>query len=316
MKCVLALDAGGTKCDALLVKTDGEALAMGNHTIPGISGRSRDAITAVAEQVLKPLGVRIDALHVACVDKCSLPTPVFPRLGFGRFELHIFTEFDGPLCLVNAAYGMVVLSGTGALVWIRTRDGREFSLDGMGPLVGDFGSGYYIGSLAIRAATRSTWHPDYKTSLEQAVLRASQVREIIHLNDLTQDRSGVAALAPVVDAEANAGDRMAIQIMEEAAASMVATIRGMVTKSGISSESYAMVGTGGVVMNSKIYWEQVCRLVREFAPGLRPMRCPLPPVAGIALATLLRLGSPDPASLRARLFDTTKVLMQARKQQA
>jgi N-acetylglucosamine kinase-like BadF-type ATPase len=198
---------------------------------------------------------------------------------------------------------------------MRTRDGRELTLDGAGPLLGDFGSGYHLGSLALRAVTRSSWHPGFHTSLEAALFRAlnvSSVWEILGLNDLTQDRSAIAALAPLVDAEANAGDPVALRIVQEAAAALADTVRGMVEILGLADESYALIGTGGVARGSRLYWDQLCGLVREFAPALRPVLCPLPPVAGVALASLLARAPDGAEEVRARLIQSMTTLVQQR----
>lgn len=314
MRCILALDSGGTKSDALLVRDDGQVLSMGTYVMPGISGRSYQAVMAATEEVLGALTESIDSMHVACVGNW-LPNDLFHSLKLKRYELHVFGEVDGPLCLVNQQCGMVVLAGTGSFVHVTTHDGRELHLDGMGPLLGDFGSGYHIGSLAVRAATRSAWHSDHKTNLETAVLRVFNVNSIMEMllvDASKQDRSLIASLASLVDAEANAGDAIAIRILEEAAAAIASTIRDTVETLGISEESYFMVGTGGVAMRSKTYWEHVCRMVGDFAPNLQPVICPLPPVAGIALATLIQLEEHAPAALRANVFNSMKGLIEKR----
>jgi N-acetylglucosamine kinase-like BadF-type ATPase len=314
MRCILALDSGGTKCDALLTRDDGRVLSMGTYAMPGVSGRSCQAVMAATQEVLKDLPEPIESLHVACVGNW-LPNDLFHSLHLKRYELHVFNEVDGPLCLVNQDYGMVVLAGTGSFVHVKTRDGRELHLDGMGPLLGDFGSGYHIGSLAMRAASKSAWHPDHKTNLEAAVLRAFNVNSIYEMlltNTAVPDRSVIASLASLVDAEANNGDHIAVRILEEAAAALAGTIHDTVQTLGISEDSYFMVGTGGVIVHSKTYWDNVCQMVSGFAPNLQPVVCPLPPVAGIALATLIQLEEHAPKALHNSIFETMKALMEKR----
>jgi len=48
------------------------------------------------------------------------------------------------LASAGQSFGLVVIAGTGARVAMRTRTGRETSLDTLGPVLGDSGSGYYI----------------------------------------------------------------------------------------------------------------------------------------------------------------------------
>ena len=116
------------------------------------------------------------------------------------------------------------------------------------------------------------------------------------------DRAEVAALAQVVDAEANAGDKIARSILEAAAADIVETIRDVVDRLDLAAQRYPMIGMGSVATGSKIYWDHVCRLVREFAPEFEPVLLDKPPVVGLALILLQGLDVADPAAVRERLF--------------
>ncbi|MDD2710298.1 MAG: BadF/BadG/BcrA/BcrD ATPase family protein [Verrucomicrobiae bacterium] len=304
--CVLALDSGGTKSEALLLGCDGRVLAHDSYSVPGVSGRSPEAMLRAIEKVLAKYPGDIDTLHLACVGSV-LPLGFCLNRIIRKIELSVFDEVKGPLTLVGQDHGMVVLAGTGSFVYARTKDNRTLRLDGMGPSLGDFGSAFHIGSLAIRAATKSTWHPEGKTSLEQSIPRAfgvDSIESMIELVERRPDRSQIAAAAAVVDADAKAGDAVARAILEEAARCISETIQDVVKTLGIAHEDYVMVGTGSVVTHSKIYWEHLCGLVRAFAPNLRPQVCSLPPVMGLALAVLLELNAGDPAALRKRFFDS------------
>ncbi|MBI2441108.1 MAG: hypothetical protein HYV35_07035, partial [Lentisphaerae bacterium] len=49
---ILALDPGGTKCHALLVRADGQALGWGSSEGSGLSGRSEQALLLAARGAL------------------------------------------------------------------------------------------------------------------------------------------------------------------------------------------------------------------------------------------------------------------------
>jgi len=92
-----------------------------------------------------------------------------------------------------------------------------------GPHLGDYGSGFHIGTLALRAAAKYGWHPRHHTSLAEPVYRAWCERErdahgygLVAYTLAPRDRAEIAALAKVVDAEANQGDTIARRILEEA----------------------------------------------------------------------------------------------------
>jgi N-acetylglucosamine kinase len=217
-------------------------------------------------------------------------------------------EAAAALALVGEEVGVVVLAGTGAFVRGRTRDGRELHLDGLGPMLGDYGGGYQIGSLAVRAVAKSRWHPRHQTSLTAPIHRACGVNDgeapeptLIRFMHAPRDRAEIASFAELVNEEAEAGDRIAREILEQAATAISETLRDLVDRLGIAQEEYAMVGTGGVATGSRIYWQHLCALAREFAPGLKPVISELPAVVGLVLPTLQSLATVGPKALQDNL---------------
>ena len=81
---------------------------------------------------------------------------------------------------------------------------------------------------------------------------------------------------------------------------MAATVHDLVIMLGVAGEAYPLVGAGSVAARSDIYWRELCRQVRRFAPRFRPQRVALPPVAGLAA-----VGLRNPAAVK-KLFATLK----------
>jgi len=190
---------------------------------------------------------------------------------------------------------------------VRADDGRERHFDGYGPLLGDGGSGYHIGRLALRAAMRAAWHPRRETVLAAGVLAAFEARhpsELISLNFRQMDGCVVAALAKQVDEAARAGDGVAKGILEEAADVLSETLRDAVDSMGLTRASMPLVGTGSVMKGSDCYWDRFRGRALSFAPGLQPVREPLPSAAGMALAVLQKLSLEEISVARANLFES------------
>lgn len=246
----------------------------------------------------------MDELHIACLGR-NVAEGLFPPGEPFAVHVHVLGEYDGPLNLVGCEHGVVILSGTGAFVHIQAADGRALHLDGLGPLLGDHGSGYQIGYLAMRAAMRSCWHPRHRTALREAVLAAfnlSEPADLVEVSLGNPDRCVVAALSNEVDRLARAGDTIARRILEEAAEALAATLRDALDSLDLAAERMSMVGTGSIAKRSVIFWEHFCRVAAEFAPNLRPVLEPLPSAAGMALAMLRRLPGVDQALVRENLF--------------
>jgi len=344
MRCVLALDQGGSKCEAALFRDNGELLGWGRAQEVGASGRSFDIAAKAAKLALN--GNAIDELHVINLLRSFSPVHI-QEMGIPkscRVSVSYGSEHTGALALIGEECGVVMVAGTGARVYGRNRDGREVYLDGLGPVLGDVGSGYHIGYLGLRASVRGLWHARHETSLTEKIFDtccksvaeektgtahksseepkngaiaksirksffASNINPLgVRLDDMVQfslrnnDRSVIASLSGIVDAEARAGDAVAIGIIRDAASQMSENIRDLSDHLKIGNDHYMLVGTGSVAMKSDIYWQHLCTLVKAFAPNLEPLRSPLPPVAGLGLLGLLKLERVDRAQVRSTLF--------------
>lgn len=304
MRCILAIDNGGSKCEAVLARDDGSVLGWGICRVPGLNGRTARATQEAVRVAMGAARTEIRELHLACLG-ANVAEGLFGADEPFAVRVQVMGEHDGPLSLVNQEHGIVVLSGTGAFVHAELPDGRRLRLDGLGPLLGDCGSGYQIGYLAMRAAMRSSWHPRRQTALAEAIaaaFRATDLSDLIELNFTNPDRCVVASLANEVDRLAADGDAVARRIMEEAAAALAETLRDAIETLDLAGAALPMVGTGSVAKRSAIFWNHFCGLAAQFAPGLKPMLEPMPSAAGMALAMLRQLPDVDRVAARENLF--------------
>jgi N-acetylglucosamine kinase-like BadF-type ATPase len=95
--------------------------------------------------------------------------------------------------------GLLVLAGTGSIVVGRSRNGRWARAGGLGPLLGDEGSGFWLGRQWLRLTTQG-----------EDVMPA---RRLVRAPDAV---ARIAALAPVVLRRARRGDRRARAIVAAA----------------------------------------------------------------------------------------------------
>ncbi len=175
MRCVLGLDSGGSKSDALLVRDDGIVLGHGyaDYRDPGsgrsILGSGRSTAT-VSHAIARALGEhRCDELFFSGIGTVN-PADVLPGDCVKHIRSDLVYESDPAFALAGTKSGIVVLAGTGGVVHVRRIDGRMGRFDGMGPLLGDFGSGYHIGLLTLRAVARALMHPSHSTLMQELVL--------------------------------------------------------------------------------------------------------------------------------------------------
>ena len=304
---ILAFDPGGTKCHALLFRGDGQALGWGTGEGPGLSGRSEEAFRMAARGALArhvPKSVAVISVNDRLRPALNLSIPIR--------SMSWISEVEAAFALAEEACGLVVLAGTGSFVSGKTRDGRELHLDGAGPVLGDTGSAYFIGLMALRAAAKSDWHPRFHTTLQNrlyAFYGLTDFKDLIAFSLKPMDRSVIAAFARVVDEEATGGDPVARRILISAADDIADILHVVIDRLEMTRESYTMIGTGSVIMHSAIYWTRLCEQTKTFAPLLTPMRPPHPPVLGVALMGLRRAQGPNYDQAAATLLATYKEIM-------
>jgi len=306
---ILAFDPGGTKCHALLVRADGQALGWGTGAGPGLSGRSDEAFLMAARAALAS---HVPA-EIGVVNARACLVSALERQGVRvRANNHV-TEAEAAFALAGQICGLVVLSGTGSFVHGKTGAGRELHLDGVGPVLGDTGSAYFIGLMALREAAKSDWHPRFHTTLQNrlyAFYKLAGFTDLIAFSLRPMDRSVIAAFARVVDEEAAAGDPVAMRILTKAADDIADILHVVIDRLEMARESYTMVGVGSVIVHSAIYWTRLCEQARTFAPWLTPVRPSHPPVLGVALSVLRRVPGLDSDRAAATLLATYKTVKQ------
>ena len=165
--------------------------------------------------------------------------------------------------------GLLVLCGTGSLVYGRHPDGRERSAIGRGPILGDEGSGFDIGHRALRAIARADDGRGPHTLLEQLIPKALGQESIdaliAHLSPFAKDR--VAAVAPCVFEAADRADGVAWQIVEAALDELVSGVEAVVKDlwSPATEPLKTVVLGGGVLRHqagfAKVLGDRIAKLV-------------------------------------------------------
>lgn len=160
--------------------------------------------------------------------------PLVARLGL-RVEAAVVDE-DAAAAQRGAfggGAGIVCIAGTGANAF-GIAEGLRGRADGLGPLLGDRGSGYAIGEEAFRALCRADDGSGPQTMLLPLVLRSLGIASVDELVPLVYDshfpKDRVAALFPIVLDCARQGDDVANRILREAGCALAATTLAVMRK--------------------------------------------------------------------------------------
>ncbi len=146
--------------------------------------------------------------------------------------------------------GAVLIAGTGANCFGQNASGWRVRADGWGPMLGDRGSGFWLGEAAIRAAVAAIDGVGEPTSLSDALLAHFAVADlnalvaVIYAPDFARER--IAAFVPHVLKAARAGDTVASELLEAAAGHLARTAHAVLFPLG----GRRLALTGGLLENA------------------------------------------------------------------
>jgi N-acetylglucosamine kinase-like BadF-type ATPase len=286
MKLVLGIDGGGTRTRASIVAVNGDiageqVLAHGEN---GSIKRLRvgaEAAEANLRELLKDVYAQagVTGVSAACcgVASCSLP-------GIVEWIGAVLQDFGAERCEVvgdevialDAAFqggpGILQIAGTGSNTIGRAPDGSREWAGGYSSRLGDEGSGYWIGLHSVRRALRAydCEQPTQVLKKVGEIWGTSSLEDLVNLGDSTPGPD-FAALAPAINELAEAGDPVALAVLQQAAADLVEFVllvrAKLRSKHGIAGE-VPVAWTGGVVEKMTIVREAFFAGLHAGAPDM------------------------------------------------
>ncbi|MBE3001569.1 ATPase [Nocardiopsis sp. HNM0947] len=266
------MDAGGTRTRALVAAPDGtrlgEAFSGGanpnSHGMDTAAHRLTEAVAAALDRADPEAREHLTAAVVGLAGVSALADPsvrtrmhtALEHAGAGTGA--VFTG-DDEIAFASGTPdpdGAVLIAGTGAIAArIRARTRTDVA-DGLGWLVGDSGSGFWIGHRAARASARQLSEGREIGPLTRAVL-AHALPDGDDLPPRERARAlaraltaappiGLAALAPLVGRACEEGDPLARDIAARAGVHLASSVR-QVHEPG---DSIPVVLAGGVLTRS------------------------------------------------------------------
>jgi glucosamine kinase len=232
---VLIVDGGGTKTRAWLLQAGSNELLSVVEVGPSNFGAvGSDGLTTVLRELMvklppnsKPEAVVLGLAGVGRKPEREAAFAAARGVFSGMRELSVITDAEMTYrgAFADGKHGILLITGTGTIAMYRTPIGHEFSRSGgWGPLLGDEGSGAWLGREAMRHCLLE-WERDELSPLHAAVLEqlgielASQIlTKVYHENFGPREW---AQLAPLVF-KYSREDIGALKILNRAAIELVA----------------------------------------------------------------------------------------------
>jgi glucosamine kinase len=238
----IGIDGGGTKTECIMIDVRGRVIAR--HTAPGcnpsITGpeRAQDVLRAA----LRGLAIGHSPPVVARTLLCMAGNRAFwqeAATALAKEKIYGPVEaVDDSLPVLELATdggpGLVLHAGTGSFVAARDAEGKIHYAGGLGWRLGDPGSGYELGRLAIVQALFELqgWAPPSR--LSKIVRDATQLADAGAITRFFYQHPGsneqISALAPAVLALAAEGDPVANQLVLNACQPLLDLAQRVATK--------------------------------------------------------------------------------------
>ncbi len=297
MTYVLGIDAGGTKTVCLLADGSGTTLAEARGAGANIQAEGELAVEKVLHQVMEDaLGGRDAVPSAICLgmagvdreDDARVIRGIMARIGHKARVLVVNDALVALEAGVGGAPGIVLVAGTGSIVYGRNAANQAARAGGWGYVLGDEGSGYWMGRLALRAVVREADRRGRATALTPRVLRhfgAARPSDLVHAVYARGARPAVlSALAGDVQAAAAEGDAVAGQIVDAGAQALVSAAESVAVRLGLGGEAFTFVLSGGMFLGVPLLADEVTRRLPAVAP-----RAEVRPLAGEPAEGAVRL---------------------------
>lgn len=276
---VLGIDAGGTKTVARLADGDGQMIGEGRAGAANLQTEGELEVEKILHTAIeaaidgRDVSIGAVCLGMAGVDRADDAATirhVLQRLGFRANTLIVNDALIALVAGAGSSHGVVVVSGTGSIVYGVNREGLAARAGGWGPTLADEGSGYWIGRRALVAVMRDLDARGPATELSTAVLQhfglarpEELVAEVYHQ---PRGRSAIASLGSVVDHVRAGGDRVAFDIMSQAADELALSAGSVISRLEMRGDQFPILLSGGLLKDGGWLANEVTRRMAEIAP--------------------------------------------------
>ncbi len=299
---LIAVDAGGTKTEAILFAPDGTC------------------VKRILTAGINPLVSDFDTACRACLEileKLSANTQPetayigMPALQYfsGRIEARLSqrapvktlrAEADGYMlisAMLGHADGVSLVCGTGSGLYVR-QGAQQYSIGGWGYIIDGCGSGFILGRRAIRAAVRQADGRGEKTLLTDLVNAQIGGDVTQHLPELyAGGRPYFASFAQTVFEACRYNDRVAQKIMNDCADDLAEMVIAGHRRTPIQK----LVLNGGIFQ----HFPEYVSALKERIPGeIVLIRSDAPPVFGAAVEAMHIAGLPYDDRFKTRFLST------------
>jgi N-acetylglucosamine kinase-like BadF-type ATPase len=256
---VLGIDAGGTKTVCHLADEHGHLLAESRAGGANLQAAGELQVEKVLHDVMaEAIGSRGILPAAICLGIAGVDRPedsvvvegIMRRIGARARTVVVNDALVALEAGAPGAPGVVIISGTGSIAYGRNTQNEGARSGGWGHVLGDEGSGFWIGRAAIRAVLREADRRGPRTTLTPLLLQhfgVSEAQNLIHevyQNNLQP--AAIGALARSVQTAFTEGDEAASGILRGAADELESSGVSVAKRLGMSADAFPFILAGGI----------------------------------------------------------------------
>ncbi len=280
MNYIIGIDGGGTKTVGLLTTETGEHIAKAeagpsNYHVVGTAQTQSVLNEIISKLYTHVTDTPLNAIRF-CIGMAGLGREEDRKIigqicnEIGINKNRILTH-DAHIALVGGIgkqEGVIVISGTGSIVYGINEHGKETRAGGWGYLLGDEGSGYDIALKGLQAVARAADKREPPTQLTNLILNRLELNEPNNLIRWTHaaSRDEIAQLAGVVFKAAEIGDTKAEKIIDSAFSEFACAVETVVMQLEFS-HPFSTVFSGGILLHQPILANKLQRWIEKIIIG-------------------------------------------------
>ncbi|MBA3809822.1 MAG: ATPase [Solirubrobacterales bacterium] len=302
---LMGVDGGATKTLAAVLDLKRSELHLahaGPSNEDAVGAKAAvEALLGAAEQAIERAGIAAEDLAAAVLAVAGTNTESIVRhVRAARPEAWIVVNdvVGAWATATGAGPGIAVISGTGSNVFGVGPDARSWRAGGWGHLLGDEGSGYWLGVQSIKAAIRDRESSGPETALSDAAPAFFEVESVealagfVYSKPLTKGE--IAAFAVVTAKLAEQGDAVAHELFRRGAAELAQQITAVIQRTGLvggAAEPFPIGLIGSAFKAGAIFVEPLSEAVHVTAPNARIETVEMAPVGGSLLLAARAAGA-------------------------
>lgn len=302
---VIGVDGGGSKTRVIVADEQGTALGEVVGPASGVKpGRADASADVIAESVRDALAScemthvvpKVLCIGVAGVGRDTERQALWQALAGRELAEEVVVHPDYSIALDDAfgdGAGILLISGTGSVAFGRGPSGTIARCGGWGAVIGDEGSGAWVGRRALSVVTAAADGREPETALMGAVLTAAQVNEPRELIEWASHATPaqLATLAPVVSSVADAGDLRANALISLAVEELVLHVRSLARQLfGDERAAVPVAFSGGMLTRGTTLRKRLEQRLRSAVPGAQVQAGEVDAARGAVRGALRYLG--------------------------